>query len=176
MSYAEAAAKGASQPPEEIQANPYSRAPIPPQVEKTESVSTASLIDVDAPSVQSVHSDFLDQEVKTTTQAERLAREAEQAALAQEQAAAAAAASGKKGKKSKAQGLSKNAQNPVYLGNAFIITALSAALGYSAYRKHTEGKLSWEVTGIWAGAVGLFAGADYFVSKWLIQNKYPKKD
>jgi hypothetical protein len=53
----------------------------------------------------------------------------------------------------------------VYLGNAFIITALSAVLGYGAYRKHAEGKLSWEVAGVWAGAVGLFAGADYIVSK-----------
>lgn len=112
-----------------------------------------------------MHSDFLDQEVKTTTQAERIEREAEEAALAREKAAAAAAASSKKSKKSKAQGLSKNAQNPVYLGNAFIITALSAVLGYGAYRKHAEGKLSWEVAGVWAGAVGLFAGADYFVSK-----------
>lgn len=109
-----------------------------------------------------MNSDFLDQEVKTTTQAERVEREAEEAALAREKAAAA---SSKKSKKSKAQGLSKNAQNPVYLGNAFIITALSAVLGYGAYRKHAEGKLSWEVAGVWAGAVGLFAGADYFVSK-----------
>lgn len=146
-----------------ISANSNSRAPLPREIEKTESVSTASLIDVDAPSVQSVHSDFLDQEVKTTTQAERIEREAEEAALAREKAAAAAAS--KKSKKAKAQGLSKNAQNPVYLGNAFIITALSAVLGYGAYRKHAEGKLSWEVAGVWAGAVGLFAGADYFVSK-----------
>ncbi|RAO66719.1 hypothetical protein BHQ10_002731 [Talaromyces amestolkiae] len=143
-------------------ANSSSRAPVPREIEKTESVSTASLIDVDAPSVQSVHSDFLDQEVKTTTQAERIEREAEEAALAREKAAAAAAS--KKSKKSKAQGLSKNAQNPVYLGNAFIITTLSAVLGYGAYRKHAEGKLSWEVAGVWAGAVGLFAGADYFNS------------
>ncbi|KAI7968451.1 hypothetical protein EIK77_006470 [Talaromyces pinophilus] len=177
MSYAEAAAKGPSQLPEEVSLYQstklemsssneiyQARAPVPREVEKTESVSTASLIDVDAPSVQSVHSDFLDQGVKTTTQAERIEREAEEAALAREKAAAAAA-SGKKSKKSKAQGLSKNAQNPVYLGNAFIITALSAVLGYGAYRKHAEGKLSWEVASVWAGAVGLFAGADYFVSK-----------
>ncbi|OKL62361.1 hypothetical protein UA08_03053 [Talaromyces atroroseus] len=153
MSYAQAVASGPSQPPHEA------RAPAPPEVEKTESVSTASLVDVDAPSVQSVHSDFLNQEVKTTTQAERLQREAEDA-LSREQAASG----GKKGKGKKERGFSKNAQNPVYLGNAFIITALSAGLGYGAYRKHVEGKLSWEAAGLWAGAVGLFAGADYIVS------------
>lgn len=115
--------------------------------------------------MQSVHSDFLDQEVKTTTQAERLEREAEQAALAREKAAADAA-SKKKSKKARAQhSLSQNAQNPVIMGNAVIVAALSAVLGYGAYRKHAEGKLSWEVAGLWAGAVGLFAGADYFVSK-----------
>lgn len=138
-----------------------SRAPAPPVVEKTESVSTASLVDVDAPSVQSVNSDFLNQEVKTTTQAERLEREAQEALAREEQAGS----SGKKGKGKKARGLSKNAQNPVYLGNAFIVTAISAGLGYGAYRKHVAGRLSWETVGLWAGAVGLFAGADYFVSK-----------
>lgn len=136
--------------------------------------------------MQSVHSGFREQDVKTTTQAERLEREAEEAA------ARSKAAASKKAK-TKAQGVGKNADNPVYIGNAVIAAAVSAGLGYGAYRKHTEGKLSWEVAGIWAGAVGLFAGVDYFVSKyvhsfwllvssranfsrWLIQNKYPKKD
>jgi hypothetical protein len=99
--------------------------------------------------------------VKTTTQAERLERDAKNAA-----ARAEASASNKKDKaKAKGQNLRKNADNPVYLGNAFLITAISAGLGYGAYRKHADGKLSWEVAGLWTGAVGLFATADYFVSK-----------
>ncbi|CRG89018.1 hypothetical protein PISL3812_06053 [Talaromyces islandicus] len=133
------------------------RSPAPPQVEKTESVSTASLVDVDAPSVQSVNSDFRKQDVKTTTQAERLEREAE------ETAAHAKGAASKKAK-AKAEGIRKNADNPVYIGNAIIAAAVSAGLGYGAYRKHTEGNLSWELASAWAGAVGLFAGVDYFVS------------
>lgn len=172
-----------------------SRAPVPPEVEKTESISTSSLIDVDGPSVQSVHSDFSSQDVKTATQAERLEREAEEI-LAREQAAS----SGKKGKKSQASSLRKNAQNPVYLVNAVIVTALGAVLGYGGYRKYIEGKLSWKVASVWAGTLGLFGGLDYFVSKWVfflseimmelgvwywllysssrwfIQNKYPLKD
>jgi F0F1-type ATP synthase assembly protein I len=139
--------------------------------------------------VQSVHSDFREQDVKTATQAERLEREAEEAA------ARARDATSKKAK-AKAQGIRKNADNPVYIGNAVIAAAVGAGLGYGAYQKHTEGKLSWELAGVWVGAVGLFAGVDYFVSKyvhflyithmypravtnlsrWLIQNKYPKKD
>jgi pyruvate dehydrogenase E2 component (dihydrolipoamide acetyltransferase) len=113
--------------------------------------------------VQSVHSDFREQEVKTTTQAERLEREAEEAT------ARSKAAAGKKAK-AKAQGISKNADNPVYIGNAVIAAAVGAGLGYGAYRKHTDGKLSWEVAGIWAGAVGLFAGVDYFVSKYVFSS------
>ncbi|QKX59826.1 uncharacterized protein TRUGW13939_06968 [Talaromyces rugulosus] len=139
------------------------RAPAPPEIEKTESISTASLVDVDAPSVQSVHSDFREQEVKTTTQAERLEREAEEA-TARSKAAASKKAT------AKAQGISKNADNPVYIGNAVIAAAVGAGLGYGAYRKHTNGKLSWEVAGIWAGAVGLFAGVDYFVSKYVFSS------
>lgn len=142
--------------------------------------------------MQSVHSDFREQEVKTTTQAERLEREAEEAA------SRAKAAASKKSK-AKAKGVYNNADNPVYIGNAVIAAAVSAGLGYGAYRKHTEGKLSWELASVWAGAIGLFAGVDWFVSKyvysllffsavfvpvssrtnlfrWLIQNKYPKKD
>lgn len=99
--------------------------------------------------------------MKTTTQAERLEQEATDAA-----ARAKASASSKKDKaKAKGHNLRKNADNPVYLGNAFLVTAISAGLGYGAYRKHAEGKLSWELVGLWTGAVGLFATADYFVSK-----------
>lgn len=140
-----------------------SRAPPPPEIEKTESISTSSLVDVDAPSVHSVHSDFPTQEIKTDTQAARLEREAEEALARKRQQAAS---SSKKEKREKAaRNVSQNAQNPVYVGNAVIMTALGAGLGYGAYKKHIEGKLSWEVAGIWAGAVGLFVGVDYFVSK-----------
>jgi len=138
----------------------YSRAPVPPEVEKTESLSTASLIDVDAPSVQSVSSDFREQDVKTTTQAERLEREAEEAAARTREA------TGKKSK-AKARGIRKNADNPVYIGNAVIAAAVGAGIGYGAYQKHSQGKLSWELAGAWAGAIGLFAGVDYLVSKYV---------
>jgi len=163
MSYAEAAAKGPKQSPEEA------RAPIPPVVEKRESESTASLVDVDSPHVVSVHSNFEDQSVKTTTQADRIEREFEEKTRQKE-----AKASQKEAKaKAKKEKLHRNADNPVVLGNALLLTGIGAALGFGAYRRHAEGKLSWETIGLWSGAVGLFATADYFVSKWFIQNKYP---
>ncbi|KAL8969746.1 MAG: hypothetical protein Q9183_001852 [Haloplaca sp. 2 TL-2023] len=70
MSYADAAAKGPKQSPEEA------RAPAPPSVENTES-SASSLVDVDSPHVSSVPSDFESQAAQTKTQAERMAHEAE---------------------------------------------------------------------------------------------------
>ncbi|KAJ5443425.1 uncharacterized protein N7458_007297 [Penicillium daleae] len=155
MSYADAAAKGPKQSPEE-----------------DESESTASLIDVDSPHVQAVDPDFLNQEVKTTTQAERLEREAQDAVAkrAQEESAKKA-----KARKAKSRGLVANSDNPVFITNAVVATLVGAGLGFGAYRKHVEGKLSWEVVGLWSGAVGAFGVVDYFVSKWFLQNKYPPK-
>ena len=54
----------------------YSRAPAPPELEKTES-EAASLVDVDSPHVTSVKSDFESQVDKTETQVTRKEHEAE---------------------------------------------------------------------------------------------------
>ena len=35
---------------------------------------------------------------------------------------------------------------------------------YGAYQKYSKGELSWKLVGAWAGVVGLFATADYYVS------------
>ncbi|KAL4876639.1 hypothetical protein BJY04DRAFT_199486 [Aspergillus karnatakaensis] len=161
MSYAEAAAKGPKQSPEEA------RAPDINHVYRDEADSTASLIDVDGPHVQSVDSDFLQQDVKTTTQAERIEREEEEAEEARERK--------KEKAKAKASRVRENDTNPVFLGNAAILALVGAGLGFGAYKKHTQGKLSWELVGLWTGAVGAFGAVDYFVSKWLLQNKYPPK-
>ncbi|KAJ6127643.1 hypothetical protein N7523_003255 [Penicillium sp. IBT 18751x] len=166
MSYADAAAKGPKQSPEEA------RAPELGGIYKDESESTASLIDVDSPHVTAVDSDFLNQEVKTTTQADRLEREA-----AEQEKKRAEEESNKKVKarKAKSSGLGPNSDNPVYIGNAVLYTLVGAGLGFGAYHKHAQGKLSWETIGLWSGAVGALGVVDYFVSKWFLQNKYPPK-
>lgn len=179
MSYAEAAAKGPKQSPEEA------RAPPVPELEKTES-EVASLIDVDSPHVSSVKSDFEDQAEQTKTQAARKEREAEdklrelsdKAADKATEAKKKATAEGKKAKeKAKAGGkkLQDNKDNPVVIGNAVIILAGVAVLGFGAYKKHSEGQLDWKVAGATAGIVGAIAVADYFGSQWLFKNKYPPK-
>ncbi|KIW72789.1 hypothetical protein PV04_00964 [Phialophora macrospora] len=199
MSYADIAAKGPKQSAEEVRwPGPLLRVCVPgltfdrrirappvPSLEPSESES-ASLVDVDSPHVNSVTSDFREQAVKTDTQAERIEHEAEDKARAAakqfsqeaESAKKKAAAKGKKIKDElKADGhkLSENRDNPVVIGNALVWGIATVAIGYGAYQKHTEGKLDWQLAGTVAGAVGAFAVADYFGSKWLLENKYPPK-
>ncbi|KIW90267.1 uncharacterized protein Z519_08911 [Cladophialophora bantiana CBS 173.52] len=185
MSYADVAAKGPKQSPEEVSQHPHRRAPPVPSLSQSES-EVASLIDVDSPHVSSVKSDFQEQEIKTETQAERIEHELEDKARAEVQNISEGAESAKKKAASKGkqfkdvmkkdgQKLSENRDNPVVIGNAIIWGIATLAIGYGAYQKHTEGKLDWQLAGSVAAGVGAFAVADYFGSKWLLENKYPPK-
>jgi len=176
MSYAAAAAKGPKQSAEE------KRAPAPPEIEHTDSPSTSSLIDVDTDSVHTVPSDFSSQSIQTETQYERIEHEAEAAEGKAKEAAhkakesASKAAKDAKAKANKAAGrFEANSDNPVFIGNAVAVVALSAGLGFGAYRKYAAGELSWKVVGAWTGVVGLFAVGDYYLSQYLFKNKYPPK-
>jgi hypothetical protein len=60
--------------------------------------------------------------------------------------------------------LQANSDNPVYIGNAVAVVALSAGLGFGAYRKYAAGELTWKVVGAWTAVVGLFATADVYLS------------
>lgn len=133
MSYADIAARGPKQTPEEAAAPPV------PEINH-DSSTTSSLIDVDSPHVVSVPSDFEEQKVKTETQATRLEHEAEdkertarkKAADMAEKAKKEASADAKKAKKEakKAMGkLSDNRENPVVVGNAILWGITAIALG-----------------------------------------------
>lgn len=141
--------------------SPQKRAPAPPSVEHTESTSTASLIDVDTDSVHTVPSDFTSHSIQTSTQADRLEREVEEAeAVAREEYARA--------KKSSKKGVSKlhaNSDNPVVIVNALAVVGLSGALGFAGYRKYAGGELTWKLVGLWAGVIGLFGVGDYYLSQ-----------
>ncbi|KAF2101448.1 hypothetical protein NA57DRAFT_35679 [Rhizodiscina lignyota] len=174
MSYADVAASGPKQSPEEI-ANLYSsRAPPMPEIQH-DSQSASSLIDVDSPHISSVPSDYESQSVKTDTQAERLEHEAEDKEKQDEQKAKevkekAKAKAGVAGKR-----MRENADNPVILGNALIVAIGGATLGWFSYKKYTAGEFSWKVAGAIAGAVGLFAVADVWASQLLFKKYPPKK-
>ncbi|TVY48917.1 hypothetical protein LCER1_G008398, partial [Lachnellula cervina] len=176
MSYAAAASKGPKQSAEEA------RAPAPPEVIPSESASTSSLIDVDTDSVHTVPSDFSSQSIKTDTQLDRLEHEAEAAeARAKEAASNTSKEYSKEEKNAKAKAkkaagrFEANSDNPVFIGNAVAVVAISTGLGFGAYRKYAAGELSWKVVGAWTGVVGLFAAGDYYLSQYLFKNKYPPK-
>ncbi|KXG52458.1 uncharacterized protein PGRI_087420 [Penicillium griseofulvum] len=167
MSYADAAAKGPKQSPEDARAPPVGG------VYHDESESTASLIDVDGPHVQTVESGFLENDVQTTTQAERIERESEE--KEKEKRETEEKKKRAKTQKVKSSGICENSSNPVFIANAAIATVVGAGLGFGAYKQHARGNLSWEMVGLSAGAVGIFGAVDYFVSKWFLQNKFPPK-
>jgi hypothetical protein len=155
--------------------SPSSRAPAPPQLEQHSS-EASSLIDVDSPHVSSVPSDYDSQSVKTSTQAERLEHDAEDAVRDFESRAKSTASDAKKkagieGKKAKDKAreagreMKENKDNPVVIGNAVVIAVGAAALGFGAYQKHAKGELTWKVVGLWSGVIGALAVGDYYVSQ-----------
>lgn len=138
----------------------------------TEETDNISLVDVDSESVHTVPSDFKSQKVQTETQKERIEHEAEAAeARAKEAADKAAKEFQKKEKEAKAKAkkvandIDRNSDNPVLIGNAVAVVAISAGLGFGAYRKYAAGELTWKVVGAWTGIVGLFAAGDYYLSQ-----------
>ncbi|KAK4098153.1 hypothetical protein N658DRAFT_230758 [Parathielavia hyrcaniae] len=176
MSYAEVASKGPKQTPEEA------AAPQPPQVASTTAPasSTGSLIDVDAPSVRTVPSDFASQDIQTDTQAARIEREdeaeAERAEADLARKRAAAAANNKKtgggaaaARKKVAAGVKRaegwvarqfgtisegGAAGGVALVNMLAVVGLSGWLGYRAWGLYDRGRLGWRELGLGLGVLG----------------------
>lgn len=151
-------------------------APQPPQIVPSETAgSTASLIDVDSPSVRTVPSDFLDQDVQTGTQEKRKEREgaaADAAARAQAEADLAnkKKKGGARGKARKADAtltnffadLSDGTSTALVSANLAAVVGVSAYLGYKALALYERGNLSWKSIGVGAGvalSVGLLEAA-----------------
>lgn len=162
MSYAEIASKGPKQTPEEA------AAPQPPQIETSSSASTASLVDVDTPSVRTVPSDFMEQSVQTDTQALRLEREEQEkleraAATAAHKARAEADLAKKKAahEARKADNwltqqfeeMSDGASSALVVGNFLAVIGLSGFLGYKAWGLYERGRLGWKHAGVGLGVL-----------------------
>jgi len=62
----------------------------------------------------------------------------------------------------------------VLIGNAVVVSALVAVLGYGAFKRFQTGPVGWEVVAGWSGVGGLGGLADVFVSRWLLA-RYPPK-
>jgi hypothetical protein len=152
MSYADIAASGPKQTPAEA------AAPQPPEIIPNESASTASLIDVDLPSVHTVPSDFADQEIQTETQASRIDREAAAAREKAERARQAAQRKARAGDNwltSQFARLSDDGASALVVANLAAVVGLSSYLGYKAWGLYERGRLSWQNIGV---GVGIVAG------------------
>ncbi|KAK4142240.1 uncharacterized protein C8A04DRAFT_30200 [Dichotomopilus funicola] len=182
-SYAEVASKGPKQSPEEA------AAPQPPQIDPTTASSTASLIDVDTPSVHTVPSDFESQEIQTETQAARIEREEEQQArdeeAARERAEQELAAKKKAAasKASQARGwLTKQFQTvseggsagAIAVANIVAVVGLSGWLGFKAWGLYDRGRFGWKEAGIGLGVIGAVGAVEGVFANYFSKAKGKK--
>lgn len=137
-------------------------APQPPQIIPNESAtaSTGSLIDVDTQSVRTVPSDFMEQDVQTSTQQERIEREHEanrlrDAAKSKKAKAKAKASRADNWLISTIASLNDTQASAVVYGNLAAVVGIGAALGYKAFLMHERGALRWKDLGIGAAVVGV---------------------
>ncbi|KAL5624694.1 hypothetical protein BROUX41_004754 [Berkeleyomyces rouxiae] len=161
LSYADIAAKGPKQSPEEAVPAPL------PSVIPT-SGDTHNLIDVDSPAVRTVPNDFLERDVQTSTQAARLAREAE----AQEAAAAGSASAAAKKNKAPAAATARDharsgGDGPSYgsvilgsgglvLANVVLVLSVSAAAQYFGVQG-ARWAPTWKNAGLGVGVAAVLA-------------------
>jgi hypothetical protein len=170
MSYAAAAASGPKQSPAEA------AAPQPPSVITDESASTASLIDVDTPSVRTVPSDFNEQEVQTETQAARQELE-DAAARARAEADLAKKKSAHKARKadnaitSWFANMSDSTSNALVYSNLAAIIGLSGYLGYKGFGLYERGRLDSKNIGIGLGIVGVVGAVEGLFGSYLYKGK-----
>ncbi|PNP75424.1 hypothetical protein FNYG_11228 [Fusarium nygamai] len=166
LSYADVAASGPKQSPEEA------AAPQPPQVITDESASTASLVDVDMPSVHTVPNDFLEQEIKTETQAARVEREEE--AREEKRKRDEAAAKAKKADNWLIQQfsrLSDGSATGLVIANFATVVGLGAYLGYKGWGLYEKGKLDWKAVTLGAGILASVTAAEGVVGRYLYKGK-----
>ncbi|KAG6247798.1 hypothetical protein E4U24_002980 [Claviceps purpurea] len=192
VSYADVAASGPKQTPEEA------AAPQPVELVNTESVATASLTDVDIPSVHTVPSDFSEQPIPTETQANRLDIEAEANAEANAEADAEAEVkaeaeaaktkakanvqNAKKQTAKKARetdswlvqqfsGLSDGSASALAVTNLAAIIGVSSYLGYKAWGLYERGNLSWKTAGVGVGILAGVGAAEAVLGRYLYKGK-----
>jgi hypothetical protein len=168
MSYADIAASGPKQTPEEA------AAPQLPEIISDESASTASLVDVDMPSVHTVPNDFLEQEVQTETQAARIGREDEADARAEKRKRDEVAAKAKNTDNWLIQqfsSLSDGSATGLVIANFATVVGLSAYLGYKGWGLYEKGKLDWKAIGLGAGILASVTAAEGAVGRYLYKGK-----
>ncbi|UQC90327.1 uncharacterized protein CLUP02_15857 [Colletotrichum lupini] len=169
-SYADMAAKGPKQTPEEA------AAPPPPEISVDSTASTSSLVDVDMPSVHTVPHDFLEQEIQTETQADRVDRE-EKARAEADLAKKKAASKARKADswlKRQFSSLSDGTASALVVSNLVGVVGLSAFLGYKAWGLYERGRLSWQSVGLGLGILGVVGLGEGIFGSYLYKTKGKK--
>ncbi|KAL9058037.1 MAG: hypothetical protein Q9206_002101 [Seirophora lacunosa] len=172
MSYADAAAKGPKQSPEETktqtermarEAEDKARETSSQASQKTK--ETAAEADKKASEASSKASSKAKEFSEYASEkSEELSQEAGDKYDKAKKSAVRNYQEGKEEAREKGNELSRNRDNPVVVGNAVIIGVGSVALGFTAYQKYAQGELSWKLAGITAAAVGAFAVEPELVS------------
>lgn len=137
-----------------------------------ESASTASLIDVDVPSVRTVPSDFLEQHVQTDTQAERLEREAEAAKVKAQHAKKHAAKKARNADSWITQqfaSLSDGSAGALALTNLAAVIGVSSYLGYKAWGLYERGNLDWKKAGVGFGILAGVGAVEAVLGRYLVK-------
>lgn len=123
--------------------------------------------------MHTVPSDFLEQDVQTETQADRIARE--DAAKAREKAtrdkAAAKAAKTDSWLTDYFADLSDNAATAVVAANGAAVVGLSGFLGYKAWGLYEKGRLSWQAVGLGVGILAGVAAIEGTIGRYLYKAK-----
>ncbi|KAM0519567.1 hypothetical protein ACHAPE_003745 [Trichoderma viride] len=167
MSYADVAAQGPRQSPEEA------AAPQMPEIIPNESASTASLIDVDLPSVHTVHSDFLEQDIQTETQAERIRRE-DEAARSKEAAKRKATSKAKRADSwitRKFSQLSDGSITAIAIANVAGIVGVSGFLGYRAWGLYERSRLDLKHVGLGVGVLAAVGAVEAVLGRYLYRGR-----
>lgn len=162
---------------------PQAAAPQPPQIipNESQSTSTGSLIDVDTQSVRTVPSDFMEQDIQTETQAQRIEHERSVHDIAREQLDKKKNNNKSAGKKmqskaKKADGwildkiaaLSDTEATGLVYTNLGLVVGLGAALGYKGFRLYERGVFSWKHAGVGAAIVGTVALVEGAFSRYVV--------
>lgn len=152
MSYADAAAKGPRQTPQEAAAPQ-----IPEVVPNLSKDLDSPLNDRTAP-VSPNRSTSSD-----TRKREKLEKTAKRTGDAARELAERAA-----------HAAQENSGHPVVVLNTVLGTIAAGALALKGYERYTKDALTWQVAGAWAAGVGAFSVANYYASRYVIE-KYPQK-
>ncbi|KAJ1326867.1 mitochondrial intermembrane space import and assembly protein 40 [Microdochium nivale] len=155
--------------------------PSTPQIIPNESASsTASLIDVDTPSVHTVASDFEDHPVKTETQQARIDLE-EAAHRARAEADLAKKKTAHKARRADAavtgwfENLSDEASTALVASNFAAIIGLGSYLGYKAYGLYERGRLTGKNVAVGLGIVAAVAAFEGVFGGYLYKGKKQSK-